>query len=204
MVTFLLRHPAKAKREFGLQPRGYYVPRYQRSPYFAPGVMTAYAHGDMIAANSFMGAQPPLTYYDTETDESVSDFEQNEDSEKDIKDITSTEKTVVKQKPTTPRVPQIDENEESDSWPFARGGIPNYNAFFPIMIGGYSGSGGRERKADQNGFPGGSATAIANSFSTGKGGVASSHATAYGDPYLSTLLRNGNGLRKKMSAEPQE
>lgn len=47
-------------------------------------------------------------------------------------------------------------------------------AFFPMFFGygGRSGSGG---------MPGG-ATAVANAYSTGRGGVASSHATAYGAP----------------------
>lgn len=113
-------------------------------------------------------------------------------------------KTGKARKPTTTTAAPVaneeeDEEEESGvpaNWPFGntgRGGIPAYNAFFPIFIGGSSPSGrSRTRSAnaeDAGGYPG-SATAIANSFSTGKGGVATSHATSFGDPYAATMLRN--------------
>lgn len=173
--------------------------------------MTAYANGDMISANSFMGEQPPITYYQPqydnahrETQEAVSDLdlpELNSETGKDQATITSTEKS-IKQKPELNK----DDNEDEDNhWPFGKSGnrgFPNYNAFFPIMIGGgYSNN--RERRTEEGGYPG-AATAIANSFSTGKGGVASSHAVAYGDPYLSTLLRNGNGLNKRVNPNSHE
>lgn len=53
--------------------------------------------------------------------------------------------------------------------------------YFPIIVRGAS-------RGRSGGVPSG-ATAIANSFSTGKGGVATSRATAYGD---SSALRNLN------------
>ncbi|KAJ8971253.1 hypothetical protein NQ314_000794 [Rhamnusium bicolor] len=67
--------------------------------------------------------------------------------------------------------------------------VPSYNAFFPISISG--GAPARTRQGDDEGFYPGSGTAIANSFSTGKGGIATSHATSFGDPYLASLIRKG-------------
>lgn len=233
---------SKAKRlTRPLLIRGY-IPKNRRSAYYQPsGVMTAYAHGDMITANSFMGEEPQLTYYEPETQNnnnnipydnnggnniqhsnnniphnnnheepqegSASDFDlsTNESTEDTIKEqvykVSTTEKPLVAE--DKKKDEEEDDDDDNDYWPFNKKlrGFPSYNAFFPIMIGGYTN--GRERRTDQGGYPG-SATAIANSFSTGKGGVASSHATAYGDPYLSTLLRNGNGLRKKPNSELQE
>lgn len=217
---------------------GYYgAPINRRSAYIPPGGMTAYAHGDMISTNSYVGAQPPPlphlpaadyapeedTYAEHGGQESQHTY--SEPEEKPIYEAAETTDEVVKEEveipsstikpkrlPKKKQKPQIDEEEEEashdeeeegDYWPFkksGRRGMPSYNAFFPIMLGGYS---GRGRSGEQDGYPG-SATAIANSFSTGKGGVASSHATAYGDPYLSTLLRNGNGLKRKIPADKQE
>lgn len=69
---------------------------------------------------------------------------------------------------------EADSDDESDEAPPSFARVP-YNAFFPVYIGGYPGG----RSA--GGAPGG-ATAIANAYSTGRGGVATSHATAYGRP----------------------
>uniref|UniRef100_A0AAR5Q937 DUF4774 domain-containing protein n=1 Tax=Dendroctonus ponderosae TaxID=77166 RepID=A0AAR5Q937_DENPD len=100
-------------------------------------------------------------------------------------------------RPVAPPKPVAEEaEEESDdepalpaAWPFAgvgaRGG---YNAFFPIFIGG-AGSARTRAAGQDDGLPG-AATAIANAFSTGKGGVATSHATSFGDPYAAAMLRN--------------
>lgn len=76
-------------------------------------------------------------------------------------------------------------------------GVPAYNAFFPIFINGGSTSG--RSRAQEGNIPG-SATAIANAFSTGKGGVATSHATAFGDPYAAAVLRNAGLFNVKNSA----
>lgn len=72
--------------------------------------------------------------------------------------------------------------------------MPSSNVFFPITITG----GARSRARSEGGqeedeiFSPGSATAIANSYSTGKGGIATSHATSFGDPYFASMLyRNG-------------
>lgn len=69
------------------------------------------------------------------------------------------------------------DEEEDDGWMFGRGAQEGMYNFFPIAFGG-----GRS-----GGLPG--ATAIANSFSTGRKGVANSQATAYGDSSL--LRKNG-------------
>lgn len=79
-----------------------------------------------------------------------------------------------------------EDNDDSESSPFVpfrtspkrRNNMPNLNNFFP-MVFRFPKSYGRN-----DGKKGGSSprmiTAIANSYSTGKGGVASSVATAYG------------------------
>ncbi|XP_076683406.1 uncharacterized protein LOC143376692 [Andrena cerasifolii] len=76
-----------------------------------------------------------------------------------------------------------EEDDEELSVPFVpfkgnrrRQNYPNLNNFFPMV---FSYPGGSTR-AGSSGSPPGSITAIANSYSTGKGGVASSVATAYG------------------------
>ncbi|XP_066144211.1 uncharacterized protein [Euwallacea fornicatus] len=100
----------------------------------------------------------------------------------------------------TTSAPAQPEEEQDDtslpaSWPFlgsGKNGAPAYNAFFPVFINGGSPSGRsqtRSNGAQEETYPG-SATAIANAFSTGKGGVATSHATAFGDPYAAAMLRN--------------
>lgn len=78
-----------------------------------------------------------------------------------------------------------DEDDDEPSVPFVpfkgnrrRQNYPNLNNFFPMVFsfpGGVSRAGG-----SSPGSPPGAVTAIANSYSTGKGGVASSVATAYG------------------------
>ncbi|XP_044256724.1 uncharacterized protein LOC123006362 [Tribolium madens] len=156
---------------------GYYDHPLDTRSYTPQGSMT-FASGDTIATNSFVGDAEDAT-------ERRVDF----DEELEVETSTPKLKRIPKRK-------QEDSDEdETPSWPFAgRSGVPSYNAFFPIMFGGMSPSG---RKAgDSEGYYPGSATAIANSFSTGKGGVATSHATSYGDPYMSTLFRNGGFNRK--------
>lgn len=96
-----------------------------------------------------------------------------------------------------------EEEEEEDDEPLffvrrkgkGRSQGPVYNSYFPIVFGAYPGFGvgsGRERE-DGNGNNPGVATAIANSYSTGRGAVATSHATAYGSPQFvpSGYRKNG-------------
>ncbi|CAH1968502.1 unnamed protein product [Acanthoscelides obtectus] len=113
-----------------------------------------------------------------------------------------------KKKPSAPTPASSEEDDDggNDSFPFnlgGRKGIPTYNAFFPIHISSGSLTRSRQRSGSSTagasdeedaGLGGsGSATAIANSFSTGRGGVATSHATSFGDPYLAAMLAK-NGL----------
>lgn len=155
---------------------GYYGPPMDTRSRI-PGSMT-FASGDTIATNSFVGDQIPFDSGEETTEKRRVDF----DDELEVEASTPKAKRFPKRK-------QEEESEEDDSpaWLFGKN-----NAFFPIMFGGMGGSG---RKSNEGYYPG-SATAIANSFSTGKGGVATSHATSFGDPYMSTLFRNGNFNRK--------
>lgn len=162
---------------------GYYgTPANSRS-YIPQGTMT-FAAGDTIATNSFVGEQP-LDSAEETTEKRLINHNNGEELEVDV----STPKPKRKLPPT-----KKEENDEEDSddssWSFLgkNKGFPSYMAFFPIMIGG--GSSGAKGRSDDGFYPG-SATAIANSFSTGKGGVATSHATSFGDPSLSALFKNG-------------
>lgn len=65
---------------------------------------------------------------------------------------------------------ELEEDEEDAVVPYGRRGSQAqpqpHHTFFPVNFGSTSGG----------------AIAIANSYSTGKGGTATSHATAYGSP----------------------
>lgn len=79
---------------------------------------------------------------------------------------------------------QLDSDEEEDTQVSRRGGSRPAapNAYFPINFGSTNGG----------------AIAIANSYSTGKGGSATSTATAYGSPATAELRRAAPAqLRKK-------
>ena len=96
--------------------------------------------------------------------------------------------------------PEEEEEEDEPSF-FSRGKGggkdrgPYYNSYFPMMFGFYPGLGGGRHGNREDGiaYNPGTATAIANSFSTGRGAVATSHATAYGGPHFapSGYRRNG-------------
>ncbi|XP_063219668.1 uncharacterized protein LOC134529467 [Bacillus rossius redtenbacheri] len=92
----------------------------------------------------------------------------------------------------TKRPDDEEEYDEEDEQPFhpSKGRNPgkHYNSYFPIYFGlpGYGGRGQGEGGPLNPGV----ATAIANSYSNGRGAVATSHATAYGGPNF------GNGAKK--------
>ncbi|XP_046735733.1 uncharacterized protein LOC124405126 isoform X2 [Diprion similis] len=119
--------------------------------------------------------------------------------------------TVLAQRPPVkkgkkrPIVPEAEDEDEDDfedeesvvpSWPVSgnrrQGGyVPNLNNFFPMMFS----FPGVSRRAGSSGSLPGVVTAIANSYSTGKSGVASSIATAYGG------APNGKKARRTPVAE---
>ncbi|KAK9889121.1 hypothetical protein WA026_004391 [Henosepilachna vigintioctopunctata] len=108
-------------------------------------------------------------------------------------DTTITKKINTKKSKNKP-VPD-EEDSAGSSFPFGGGNSSFFNTFFPIMLGGRSGV---SRKSGGDDGSLGGATAIANSFSTGRGGVASSHATSFGDVYMSSSMRERNDrIRKK-------
>lgn len=203
---------------------GYYGrPSFHRAEYEPEGAMTAFVSGETVATNSYLGGKYNPYQHDSEElevpiEENVRKGVQHVIPEKPIQpqfpeglgeeEAAAAEAATLKPKPVPRRKPlkpqpeeeEDDEDHDEGAWPFHLGRRgPSYNALFPIMFGGYQ---GRSRNSE-GGYPG-SATAIANSFSTGKGGVASSHATAYGDPYVSTLLRNGFNFKKKPSAQKED
>ncbi|RVE47773.1 hypothetical protein evm_007528 [Chilo suppressalis] len=81
--------------------------------------------------------------------------------------VQTPKKRVSKKKQV--KKPVDDDEEDDDPQPKMPAG-----AFFPMFFG-YGG------RSSGGGMPGG-ATAVANAYSTGRGGVATSHATAYGAP----------------------
>ncbi|RZB38683.1 hypothetical protein BDFB_002748 [Asbolus verrucosus] len=168
---------------------GYYGHPSDTRSYIPQGAMT-FAAGDTIATNSFAGEESP---FDLQT--SAEETTEKRSVYPSLEEVPEVETSTIKAKRIPKRKPSNDEDDSGEddlpsSWPFSGGrNVPSYNAFFPIMFGGTSGT---KRSGGDDGFYPGSATAIANSFSTGKGGVATSHATSFGDPYLSTLFRNVN------------
>lgn len=97
-----------------------------------------------------------------------------------VKETLTTETPAIRPQKS---IPNKDDDEDMD-WPMRRG----FFNIFPISFG-LPDSMGRS-----GGLPGG-ATAIANSVSTGRGSVATSHATAFGDP--SEMYRNAFWKNKK-------
>lgn len=212
--------------------RSSYYPRktvmfsgYYGNPPSYPGAMTAFLSGDTVATGSYVGQEyiPPAEPEDNievlVPKESTQEEQVVEVTEPSVELTTLEELEVTtpkskrlpkKKKPltsTTPATPDEEAEEEEDepasSWPFpSRSNVPAYNTFFPIVFGGYPASKSRNAN-DESSYPGG-ATAIANSFSTGKGGVASSHATAFGDPSLASLFRNGGFNFKKRNSPKEE
>lgn len=202
---------------------GYYGHPSASRSYIPQSSMTAFASGDTIATNSFVGDEFPqesnIEYDDNSAEETtekrksthrslpVNPATADEDGYAEADVTPAKPKRIPKRKPQKPQVSDEDENDEIPaSWPFSggRNGAPSYNAFFPIMLGGGSNGGPKARSdIEEGGYYPGAATAIANSFSTGKGGVATSHATSFGDPYLSSLFRSGT-FNKKSKPSVQE
>lgn len=189
---------------------GYYSDPSERSGVgYYPSSMTAFLTGDGVATGSYLGnkyvplnaatneeeevleLRPSKTVAKKESANEVTEPTVEQTTLEELEATTVKSKGVLKKKKPQLAPAEDEENDEDSYWPFRSG---RYNTFFPIIFGGYPGSKGRS--GEEGGFPG-AATAIANSFSTGKGGVASSHATAFGDPSLSALFRNGRfNIRK--------
>ncbi|XP_057668831.1 uncharacterized protein LOC130901443 [Diorhabda carinulata] len=218
-VTILCILSAFAVMTFGLprrrdiyaeeSPPGYVVGGYLKKPIanhdYLPS-MSTFVTKDVVATNTFAGI-PQDTAWDTNTKEDYTERDpQNipintpelaieENASSDSSSTTGVENNdgnnrEVRKKGRKPSKPQEDEDDDTPWW-FTKGGGPSFTSFFPINI-----SGGVRRRSggpmDENDTPSGSATAIANSFSTGRGGVATSHATSFGDPYLASLfLKHG-------------
>lgn len=94
------------------------------------------------------------------------------------------QEVAVETKKKTPQPDSDEDDDDESSFPIFMGmgkgkgrQQPSFS-FFPIMFGGGSGGQGFERSG---GAPGGS-IAIANSFSTGRKGMANSNAFSNGDP----------------------
>ncbi|GJQ70014.1 hypothetical protein Trydic_g13371 [Trypoxylus dichotomus] len=168
------------------------------SSYVPDNFMTSFGGGEAIATNTYGGTET----FDNEED--VITEVKNPEPQIDQKPIA--EDSIITEIPLLPKKKPSDkpepEEDENDPWPFYKDTRRGYNAFFPIVIGGYPDGRGVARNSGE--YPSGSATAIANSFSTGRGGVASSHATSFGDPYLSMLLRNALFKRKSLLSEKDE
>ncbi|KAK1122977.1 hypothetical protein K0M31_008614 [Melipona bicolor] len=99
-----------------------------------------------------------------------------------------------------------EEDEDDDDEPLVpfipfngnrrRQNYPNLNNFFPMV---FSFPGVSSRAGSSGGSPPGAVTAIANSYSTGKSGVASSVATAYGGSpngqNFQDCIKNGHSMQ---------
>lgn len=179
-----------------------YRPLAQRRQGFEPETsMTAFAAGDSVAAGSYLGSKfgPNCVSCDPQADQENTEFvgapeadPAQFESEKPIGDypeapvglipVADAEEADEPVRPLRPTSSQkrkpnkiADDDEADDEQDtFALKKSKGSNSYFPIVFGGYPGV----RSAGGSG--GGGVTAIANSYSTGKGGVATSHATAYG------------------------
>lgn len=193
---------------------GYYGNPYRRSTFIPEGSMTAYKSGDTIATNSYASGKQEPEFANAEGENSIREEERGPaELEPTVPqtapsaglDASKKQNRVPKRKQIPSRPLEDDEEDENDEYgsyfplqmkPNRRGNYPpSYNAFFPIVFGGQQGS---RTRGSEGAYPG-SATAIANSFSTGKGGVASSHAVAYGDPYAAAIFRNNS--KRRMSQQ---
>lgn len=91
--------------------------------------------------------------------------------------VAPSKKNKKKKAPTPAPVEEEEEEDEDEIVPSAnKGGKQWPNSFFPMNFGRTSGG----------------AIAVANSFSTGKGGTATSHATAYGSPAAAAKKRRND------------
>lgn len=175
------------------------------SSYVPPdSFMTSFGGGEAIATNTFGGTETFGNEEDiiTEVKSPEPQYDQKPLPVEDA--VIVTEPPVISKTPNDKKDSAADDEEEQDdsSWPFFKDPRHSYNAFFPVVIGGSPDSRGYVRNSGE--YPSsGSATAIANSFSTGRGGVASSHATSFGDPYLSMLLRNALFKRRNLSEKDE-
>ncbi|XP_017782372.1 PREDICTED: uncharacterized protein LOC108566819 [Nicrophorus vespilloides] len=145
------------------------------------GSMSAYASRD----NSSEEEQDAV-----EDDQAVETEAAAEDEQQQQQDEVST--TVKPKKVSAKRKPAVkpQEEEEEQVHHGSRNDFPGYSSFFPIYFGG---AGGAQRNGGEGYRPG--TVAIANSYSTGKGGIASSHATSFGNPDIEALLRQFNSRR---------
>lgn len=174
MATFMFRQPEESAQQ-QVQPSQYYLPdRRRQTPtetYFPPP-----QENEVIYPPT---PEKPIATEQTEiadaterTEIRTTTFKTNtppvpELVEPEIEEIEQDQKSgkrVSKKK----EVKRPVEDEDDDETPKTPTG-----AFFPMFFGWGRNSGGSS--------PGG-ATAIANAYSTGRGGVATSHATAYGMP----------------------
>nr|CAD7260909.1 unnamed protein product [Timema shepardi] len=130
-------------------------------------------------------------------------------TEPDIKPSNGNNKTIDipdSHKSKTPRlVPNSPKEEDDDDQDYEEetnngpssfpgknvGPGKNYNSYFPVYFGlpGY----GSRSQGEGGPLNPGVATAIANSFSNGRGAVATSHATAYGGPNFDSGYKKGEG-----------
>nr|CAD7434382.1 unnamed protein product [Timema monikensis] len=128
-------------------------------------------------------------------------------TEQSIKPLNGNNKTIDipdSNKSKTPRLipnsPKEDDDDDQDyeeetnngplSFPGKNlGPGKNYNSYFPVYFGlpGY----GSRSQGEGGPLNPGVATAIANSFSNGRGAVATSHATAYGGPNFDSGYKKG-------------
>ncbi|XP_072388497.1 uncharacterized protein [Diabrotica undecimpunctata] len=198
---------------------GYMIGGYYKNPSpnqdYYPS-MTAFVTKDVVATNTFAGL-PQEQGWNSDSKEEFTErvpvaqdipnrtpeiaIENSDSAEGSTANNNNINKTNRKgRKPSRPQ----QEDEDETPWWASKSGGPSFTSFFPINISGGGGGSWKRRSAgsgaqDENDIPyspSGSATAIANSFSTGRGGVATSHATSFGDPYLAAMfLRNGYNLK---------
>ncbi|CAG9859539.1 unnamed protein product [Phyllotreta striolata] len=165
------------------------LPTHNEKPVGYYPEISAFVTKDVVATNSFLGR--PMYFLRDEWKEETTDRNPTDEDSKGESSNTYHRKG---RKPYGNQH-ENEEEDEDPSWPYFNKNGPSMSSFFPINIGG-TGRGWKRQHGDQedeNSYsPSGSTTAIANAFSTGKGGVATSRATAFGDPYLTAMFLRGS------------
>uniref|UniRef100_A0A8D8UNE8 Uncharacterized protein n=1 Tax=Cacopsylla melanoneura TaxID=428564 RepID=A0A8D8UNE8_9HEMI len=184
-----------------ITPEGLIMFRFRRSPQRAMTFSGFMPNGAMTAFSAAADSYQRPTWYSKPSDTLAPPTAEAEQPEEEPQWTKKPKKKPIHPSKYYPSQTTAEEDEEEYDPPSrskSKGGsaTASFNAWFPIVFGGFPNQGGQfgRNGADQSKPTGGDSysplsraseypgqTVIANSVSNGKGGVASSHAVAYGN-----------------------
>ncbi|KAL1464804.1 hypothetical protein WDU94_004418 [Cyamophila willieti] len=184
-----------------ITPQGVLMFRFRRSPQRAMTFSGFMPNGAMTAFSAAADSYQSPSWYRKPSDTLSPPTPEAEQPEEEPQWTKKPKKKPIHPSKYYPSGNTAEEDEEEYDPPSrskSKGGsaTASFNAWFPIVFGGFPGQGGQfgRNGADQSKPAGGDSysplsraseypgqTVIANSVSNGKGGVASSHAVAYGN-----------------------